>query len=83
MFGLLRRAFMTTPDERARRRAEQQQELREYREDQAAMRLEDETCSYCRGSKMCHFCGGARNNSVHELGSECRHCRDGRCPYCN
>ena len=51
-------------------------------QDQAARRREDESCSYYRGSRMRHFCGGARNNSVHELGADCTYCRDGRCPYC-
>lgn len=83
MFGLLRRAFTVTPERRAERREERRAALQEHRDAHAAERREAEFCAYCRGSELCHFCGGVRNNSPHELGTDCRHCRDGRCAYCS
>lgn len=83
MFGLIRRAFMSTPEERAILRDDRKRQLSEYRDAEAAKRRDEETCNYCRGSRMCHFCGGARSNSQHELGSECHYCRDGRCSCCS
>lgn len=82
MLALFRRAFMTPPDRSSALRAQRQQELKEHREKEAERRRDDETCHYCRGSRMCHFCGGVRQNSHHELGADCRYCRDGRCSFC-